>query len=799
MLRNNFKIAWRNILRNKLYTFINLIGLAIGFSSCLLIVLFVTDEISYDRYFVNSDRTFRLVGDYVQGGDSKTSSALTQYQLAPNLKEAFPEIEKITRIGRGGNNVYLEEELFQESEVFFGEPEFFEILTWELIIGESAKVLDAPNKVVISEKISKKYFGDESPIGKVLHFQGLPASVSGVMRDVPANTHFHPNFVISMSSVHDHYPEWMHTNWSGTSHYTYILFEEGANLDGFPEKVASLVAEKLRFKENVPDYFLQPIADIHLGSNRANELESNGNVDYVYIFSIIAAVILVIASINYINLTTASSLYRSREIGMKKVLGAGRNQMIGQFQMESLLMTFLAAMIALVISELSIPFFNQIAEKTLPGNLFLQTDVVLGLIVVTLLVGTVAGIFPVTYILKFDLAQSLKGKISHVNRSSISLSNLLVIAQFAISIVLILGTLVILKQLNFMQNKDLGINSDHVVEVFAWSGEVQQRYETFKSVLESDPLIHSVSAAGNEFSARIGGWRQYSFDGEESVSLPTTIVELDIFKTLQAEIVEGRDFSKDFITDRTEAYVLNESAVSFLNIETPVNTSIEGSIFTGSVWGKKRAKIIGVVKDFHMASLHSPVQPVVFSLQTEGTMGVGVVMIKIDGSKINESIERIEAVWKEFAPRTPFVYEFMDEDIQRHYEAEKRFLLIVSIFTTLGILIGCLGLFGLTTFMVQHRVKEIGIRKVMGASVAGLVRLLSWKFIRLVLLANVLAWPIAFFLMEEWLQDFAYRMEQDIFVFVSSAAIALLIAFLTVSFHSIKSSMSNPVDALRME
>ena len=514
-------------------------------------------------------------------------------------------------------------------------------------------------------------------------------------------------------------------------------------------------------------------------------------MNYIYVFSLVAFVILVIASINYINLATASSLYRAKEVGMRKVMGAGRNQMILQFQIESILITLSASVLALIIAELAIPLFNDIVGKTLPGNLFTQGNVVIGILLIAVLVGSISGIFPIGYILKFNVVQSLKGKVDVLRHSSFNLRNLLVVAQFAISIVLIIGTFVIYKQLVFMQNKNLGIDSEQVLEVFLQTRDVAAQFETFKTRLKNDSRIISVSGADMEFTNRIPGWRQYDLPDNENISLATTIVDPDIFKTLEAEIVAGRDFSSELPTDRTAAYIINESAVSFLNLENPVNTSIDGAIYTGEVWGRKNAKIIGVVKDFNMASLHEEVQPAVFSLQTEGTMPITVLMIRIDGSDVRGVIGKIEEIWNELAPERPFLHEFMDEDIQRHYQAEERFLQVFTIFSTLGILIGCLGLFGLTTFMVKNRIKEIGIRKVLGASVIGLIGLLSWRFMRMVLLANLIAWPVAYLLIEEWLLNFAYRVELTVIVFVLAASLTALVAFLTTAYHSMKSSLAN--------
>ena len=807
MLRTNLKIARRSLAKNKLYTGINLLGLSVSLTACILITLFVRDELSFDKHFTDSGRIYRIVGNYSQGGDSRVNSAVTTFMLQPllqaNMKEMPAGVEVMTRVDIHQELVTIDgDRFYTESDVIFADSTFFKVFSLPFISGDPALALNDPGSVVLDKPTAQKYFGTDDPIGKSVSIRDKRFTVSGVIEEVPSNSHFIGRLFFPMSGVAHWYPDWIHNNFSGTSHYTYFKATAGfvaSDLDTLIKRSVAAIWPA----ESAPQYAQQSITSIHLESNLQNEARPNGSKVTVWIFSITAMVILALACINYINLAMAGALQRSKEAGVKRVLGATGRMQVSQFQTESLLVIVASTILSVFFAWLAMPLFNQLSGKTLEFHPFTDSQIGLGLLIVVIFIGLIAGSFPALLLLRMGTRSMLSGRLEFRGGAAVSktyIRNSLIVFQFAIAITLIVSTGIVMDQISFIRNKDLGIESEHVVLIPFQTGDIAGKFDLLRDELLRNPSIKNVTASSNKVTSRIAGWRGYKVEeATEDVFCPTVVVSYDFFETLGAKIIEGRSFSRDFPSDVTEAYVINEAAAKFFDLQNPVGTPVIGAVFTGSVWNQKNAHIIGVVKDFHFASLHSEVQPAVFSLASEITMGLNWMEVRIGPENVRETIASIEKQWENIAAERPFQFEFMDDALQQHYEAEERFMNIFATFSVLSILMGGLGLFGLTAFMTKRRTKEIGIRKVMGASVTHLIGLLSVDFLKLVLVANLIGWPIAWYLMSGWLENFAYQTSMSPTIFLMTGLGAVVLAFLAVLYHALKASRLNPVKSLRTE
>jgi putative ABC transport system permease protein len=808
MFRTNLKIAQRNLLKNRLYTAINLVGLSVSLAICILITLFVRNELSFDKYLPESDNIYRIVGNYSQGGDSRVSSAATSYMLQPllesNMKEGAIGVNAMVRVDIHQELVTIDgDRHYMEPNVVFADSTFFKVFAFPFVAGDPSSALDDPGSVVLDQTTAQKYFGDSNPIGQSVSIRDKHFTVSGVIAGIPDNTHFDGQLFFPMSGVSHWYQEWVRNDFSGTSLLTYFKADAGfvpSDLDTLIKRSVAAIWPS----QSAPTYKLQPITAIHLESNLQNEAQANGSMTTVRIFMATALVILILACINYINLSMAGALSRSKEAGVKRVLGATPRMQISQFQTESMLVITVSAIVATFLAWLAMPAFNELSGKSLVFNPFSDSQIGLGILTVVLLIGLVAGTFPALVLLKMGTRGMLTGQLEFKggkSRSGSWLRNGLIIFQFAIAITLITCTGVVMDQIGYMRNKDLGVNADQILLIPLQTNRITGQYELLRDELLRNPSITHVTASNAKVTNRIGGWRGYKVNGAaENAFCPTIVVSHDFFETLGAHLISGRSFSKDFPSDYTEAYILNESAVKFFDLDgDPLGVPIQGLAFTGSKWSTKNARIIGVVKDFHFASLHTEVQPMVFSLASEITAGLGWMEVRMHTDNIKETVASIEQLWGEVAPERPFQFEFMDEALQQHYEAEERFMNIFATFSALSILMGALGLFGLTAFMARRRIREISIRKVLGASVSQLVSLLSVDFLKLVLIANLIGWPIAWYLMKGWLENFAYSAGMSPSIFIITALGAVLLAFAAVLYHTLKASRSNPVKSLRSE
>jgi putative ABC transport system permease protein len=807
MIRNYLKIAFRSLMKNKGFTFINVFGLALGLATCLLIVFYVFDELSYDRYNTKADRICR-VNNNVKFGGMDNSYAITPAPAAAALKADFPEIEQVARLrDRGGNQVRKGTEDIQEDRMVYADNSIFDVFTLPMIDGSPAKALTEPHTVVITEDMAKKYFGTADAVGRVLTVNDtVQFKVTGVIKNIPKQSHFHFDFFMSMPTI----SESRDNTWFSNNFYTYILLKPGANAKAlaakFPAFMVRHAGAQLQallhldfktFEKNGSHYgvSLIPLAKIHLHANSVGEIEPGGNIAYVYIFSAIAIFILLIACVNFMNLSTARSANRAREVGVRKVLGSSRKALIAQFLTESILVTTVGAIIAVLGAWAFLGLFNQISGKELSITPQILSWLIPALLVIIVVVGCLAGSYPALFLSGFQPIQVLKGKLAGGFKGS-SLRSVLVVFQFAISIFLIVGTLVISNQLKYIQKKDLGYNRDHVLVVQdVWT--LGNAAKTFKQDVEQLGGVQSAALSNSLPTDQNGNSTTYFkdpvIDQKRSILTDDWSVDQDLIQTLGIKMAAGRNFSKDMATD-TAGVVINEAFAKTLDYTNPVNQPIY--TFANNAGTKiTEYHIIGVMKDFNFKSLKSNITPLLFTLN----QGYNSLSIRINTADVPSLVNKIKAKWKEVSPQKQFNYSFLDEKFDAVYRSEQRTGKISIAFTSLAIIIACLGLFGLAAYAAEQRTKEIGIRKVLGATVVNVTTMLSKDFIKLVLISIIIATPLAWLAMQKWLQSFAYRQNIQWWVLVVAGLIALIIAFITISFQSVKAALTNPVKSLKSE
>lgn len=803
MYKNYFKIAFRNLIRFKAYSLINIFGLAIGLAACILILLFVKDELSYDKFNKNADRIYRVhsVGKLL---GNELNMAVSPAPLGATMVSDFPEVIQAVRLSYNANMlIRYEDNVFNETGFFWADSTIFEIFTMPFIQGNPKTALDEPHTLVLTETTAKKYFGSEDPIDKIMNMEdGTPYTVRGVIKDCPANSHFHYSMFASLSS-------WgggeRNTFWVSNNFYTYILLKKGAPASELKNKLPDFAAkyagpqiqqllgityEEAKERGYNYEFVMQPLLNIHLNSHLDYEIEPNSDIIYVYIFSIIAAFILLIACINFMNLTTARSSTRSKEVGIRKVLGSNKMKLVKQFLTESVLLTFFAVFIAVVLVEIFLPAFSSLAGKNLHTDYFNNLLAIPALIITVLVVGFLAGSYPAFFLSKFQPVKVLKGKLT--DSKSSWLRSGLVVFQFAITIVLFACTFVVYNQMLFVQNTRLGFNKEHVLVIQrAWS--LEDHSQAFKDELLQNSNIISASNTDN-LPGRQFGQTVFKPEGaQQSQQYPLAVMstDYDFAKTLGLQFSSGRYFSRDYPAD-SNAIVLNESAVKFMEMKDPIGKRIE----LPNPGSTRFFTIVGVLKDFHYESLHQRIRPLAIFLNSGQT---AYLPVRLRATDISGTISFIKDQWKKIVPGKPFEYFFLDEDFDKLYQSEQKTGQIFTAFSVLAILIACLGLLGLTIFTVERRIKEIGIRKVLGAPITTIVFLISKEFLKWVLVANIIAVPVAYYFMSNWLENFAYRTEISIWVFILSGIIALVIALVTVSSQTIKAATANPVKSLRYE
>ncbi len=781
MLRNYIKITLRNIRRHKAFSFINIAGLAIGIACCLLLLLWVQDELSYDRFHSNADSIYRLI-EKVQSNEGESHTFTHPAPHGPTAQSKAPEIVDYVRIYSSNTLIQFEENGFTLRGAVT-DPTFYEVFTFPLISSTSRSVLSSPKSVVLSEKTAGLLFGNQDPLGKTVSIAGLgEVLVTGVMQDIPANSHFTFDYAVPMSLYEQ--AGYQMDNWGDSRFFTYVQLSAGASASGVADKIKHLDRE--RWPDSNSEFSLQPLGRIRLFQPDG----SAGAIAYVYIFSAVAALILLIACINFMNLATARSVKRSREIGLRKVVGAQRLQIISQLLGESLLFTLISLTLALAIVWTMLPAFNTLAAKTLSFNPLTNLNIFLGLLGITLLTGLLAGSYPAFFLSSFRPARVLKSLHTPGAKSGAPLlRKAMVTLQFTLSIGLIIGTTIIYKQIRYMKYKDLGITKDNIL--CAKVNDLAEDFESIKSELASNPNILKVTATFAPPAYASLGTRQLdAWEGKkpgERFDMDLLFGDFDYLDTFDMEIVAGRAFSREFSTDAGQAFIVNEAAVKAMGFQDPIGKTM--------AWNNKSGPIIGVVKNFHLSSLHQEIKPL-------GIMVLpwyNYLCFRLHPQNIAGTMDFIKSTVQKFRPNQEITYTFMDEWIDARYRAEERMGKIIQYFTVLAIAISCLGLLGLTSFTAEQRTKEIGIRKVLGSTVSRIVLLLSADFLKWVIAGNLIAWPLAYLLMKNWLQNFAYRASIDAWIFVLAGAGALTIAMLAVSYQSVRAALANPIDSLKYE
>lgn len=801
MIKHNFIIAWRNLSKNKSTTLINVIGLALGIATCLMISIYVWDEYSFDRYNKNVDRIERVVfRGTVKGG--QINEAHVMPPVAATMKAEIPEVEEAARLRKGGTPLFVvDNKIFNEEKLASVDASFFEIFSLPFIKGNQVTALNFPNSAIITESMANKYFGTTDVIGKNLSIKNNPTilKIAGVIKDIPKNSHFNFDVFTSLDGIQDSKSD----SWMSSEYFTYVLLRKDASREKVKKNLKLIFDKNIAtqfmsgFGMSYQDYqksgnqiglYLQPLTDIHLHSNFINDLSSPGDLRYIYIFSVVAVFILLIATINFMNLSTASGFKRSKEVGVRKMLGADKMGIRGQFMIEGILLTFMALLLAIVLVVLAFPLFNQISGKEIEIRNLDFTKTIPLLLVFGICVGLISSSYPALYLSAYNPLSVLKGKINQKG-NGLNLRSGLVVFQFMTSVCLIFGTIVVMKQLNYMRNIKLGYNKENVLIIPTWSLGNNER--TFANLLSEDSRIKNVSFS-SYIPAGISGNNNYFIYPEGNPNQFVKSIRYDIdeqyIPTMGMEIKEGRNFSKEFGNDSLSV-IINEAAAKELGWEE----GGVGKTITNNE--NKSLQVVGVIKDFHFRSLHEPITPLVMVLSGQ----TGTLILRTQNSGTEKLLQKIKSIYQSFSSDMPFSYSFLDERYAQTYQAEEKTGKLMSIFAGLTIFVACLGLFGLAIFTANQRRKEIGIRKVVGASTAGITRMLSINFIKLVLIAFVLASPLAWLMMNNWLQNFSYRIEIQFWMVALAGSIAVVIAVLTVSTQAIRAAQTKPVDSLRDE
>jgi len=779
MIKNYTKITFRNLKKHKFYSFINITGLAIGIACCLIIFLWIQNELGYDRFHKNAGELYRIVQESPQGGRIFRFTS-TPSGLGPLLKEQYPEIVDSARHTPTRWDIGREDIHFRES-VALVDDSFLKMFSFPLLEGMPQAALEDPYSIVISEEMREKFFPGEDPLGQTLRVgESLDLNVTGVLQDIPKDSHLQFDCLVPFKLLGEF--GYNMKDWGNNNYWTYIQITENASSQEVEAKISGIIQEHVSRSSSV--IHLQPVVRIHLYA-----LDGGGLITYIYIFSGMAIFILLIACINYMNLSTARSANRAREVGIRQVVGAKRIQLIKQFMGESVFYSFIALIIGLFILHLLLPTFSQLAGK--PLSLEYSVRMILVLIGLTLFTGILAGVYPAFALSSFQAIHALKGALKSRDGSAL-FRRILVVTQFSLSIFLIIGTLFVFRQIDFMMNRELGYDKENILCV-PMRGQLSRNYQVFKNRLLENPSIISMTRANTTPDIKQSSIADYdiTWDGrEEGDNFPGINimgVDADYLKTLQIEMTEGRFFSEQIQTDSTDSWVINKAAASVMGLESPLGK--------GVYWDDHKGPIIGVIKDFHFSSLHEEIEPLLMKMY----WGLDNILVRIRSDNIPATIGFMQKTLKDLLPHYTFEYEFLDTRIENLYQTEQRMEKILTFSSIIAIFISCLGLLGLASFTAEQRTKEIGIRKVLGSTVAGVVFLLSKEFIKWVLLANLIAWPVAYFAVHSWLQNFAIQTRIGWEIFLLSGSLALAISLLTVCYQSIKAALANPVDSLRYE
>ena len=812
MLKNFFITVFRNFSRNKFYTILNIVGLSVGLICSILIVLFIQDELSYDKYNVNHKRIVRLASDFSING-KRDRVATTPMPFGPTFLQEFPEVENFVRIqGSGRQQFKYGEKVFYEEKIAYIDSSVFNVFSYQLLKGDPDKALIEPYTIVLNETLANKYFGDSDPIGKVLIVgENRSFTVTGVMQDIPSNSHFRFNGFYSMKTLEalrgkEKFNSTEPISFWNFNNYTFLLLKENTNSDAISEKFPMYYEKYMKSLGDQLgveyELIVQKLANLHLKSDLQWDAPT-GNIKYVYILSAIALFILSIAGINYMNMATARSVKRAKEVGVRKVVGAYRDSLIRQFLMESLSITFLALIIAIIVVELILPMFNALVNKDLALTMSETPEILLFSVLLAFVLGIASGCYPAFYLSSFQPAKILKSATNKGKTGGL-LRKTLVISQFTVSAIMISGTIIVAAQLNYMNNKDLGFNKNDILVTIVRDSTVKTKMKPLKQELQKNPNVKAVATSSSLIG--FGGSKTVHLyegnNGMEEYALNFNVIDFDYLDLMGMKIMQGRKFDRKFATDTSSAFIVNQATVDkfswgekALGKKLQLGVKIEGALDDDDVM---LGEVIGVVADFHYRPLRETIEPINFVVSEEPD-SKHILHIKLSHCNRDETIKYIEKVWDEFSPNMSFNYFFLDDRMEENYDSEKRLTWIFSIFSMLSILIAALGLFGLSAFMAEQRTKELGVRKVLGARVDQLVYLLTKEFIKLIIVANILAVPITYWAMNTWLNDFSYRIQISWWVFALSVIFSLIIGLLTVSWQSYRAASADPVHAIKYE
>lgn len=791
MFKNYILIALRNLRRDLLYNIINIAGLTIGISASLLLFMYVLDDLSYDKFHENHENIYRI-GSRISEPDDAFNWGVCPYPMAPQLKEEFPQVKEYLRLTGSGRTWYkYDDTRFVEEEIYYADSTVFDVLTLPLVQGNEKSALNEPNTIVLSQSMAEKYFGRQDPVGKIIEREGDRSyEVTGVMEDIPANSHIRFDALISGSSLPAEFG-----SWGNYGVFTYVVLQDGFSGKQFDEllpeiykKYQAEIFERMGIKI---EYRAMPITDIHLHSDYEGEPEPLGNMTYIYIFSAVILLMLVLASINYMNLAIARSIRRAREVGIRKVMGAGKGNLIGQFITESISHSIVAMLLSLLIVYNLLPSFNSISGKELPTELVFQPFVLLSLLGMTLLVGIVGGSYPAFYLSRFNPIRVLKVKFNS-GRSVLSLRKVLVVFQFTISTFMMISTWIVFNQLNYIKKMDVGFNRENIVRLLLSNNKMIDEVNVLKDKLGESPYVLDVGTSSNTlgYDSPKVIFRVETDQGMSERGINFFMADHDFIKTVGIDILEGRGFSRDFMGDTTRGVIVNEVLAKRLNWDEPIGKKIQ---ITGDT--AEFARVVGLMKNFHQTGMYNPLESLMLLYRIKND----VVYIKVDNENLDPALAHIERVWDELYPENPFEYSFLDEEFNRQFETDERRGKIFTFFSILTILVACLGLFSVAAYSVEQRTREIGIRKVMGAGPERILWMIIMSYLGLVGIAIFLAIAGGIEFGRRWLESFVYRDHMHLYSFIIPAVVTILLTIITVSLHAFRASNTNPAEVLKDE
>jgi putative ABC transport system permease protein len=789
MLKNLIKTAFRHILKHPGYSFLNVLGLTLGITSALFLLIYVSDEVSYDSYHEKADRIYRVSSKITETDDSFTW-IVAQIPFGPQVAQDYPEVEAYVRFINMARGLYkYEDKEYVEEDFFYADSVLFDIFTYKVIRGDARSALLEPNKIVLTETVAARYFGEDDPVGKTLTAGNTVYEVTGVIEDVPSNSHFRFGALASRSNL----PEQI-GSWGNFGVFTYLLFPEGLDVKAFEQKMQGMYAaymEPIFGPVNVKvEYILEPIRKIHLYSTNAGEPEPTGSITYVYIFAIVAFFLLLIAAMNYMNLATARSASRAREVGLRKVVGSRRGKLVLQFLSESTIFTLISMVISIILLMALLPKFNLLAGKSFDLSVIHSPVVLVSLVAVILLVGLLGGSYPAFFLSRFSPVTVLKGEITQGSAGSL-FRRILVVIQFAVSVIMIVCTLVVFRQLNYLKKMDQGFDQKNVLSLDL-NGPLARKYPVLKEALLENPGILYVTST----SSRVGegsGKLLFNVETDQGMTqrgINFAIADHDFVEALGITMVQGRDFQADMPSDTLTGVIVNETFVKRMGWSDPIGKKVEAGDEN-----TLRARVVGVMKDYHQTGMYNEIESLLLAYRTLNN----IVYVKISDDNVEQALSHIEASWKEVFPDQPYSYTFLTERFNRQFEADEKRGLIFTIFTILAILIACLGLFGLASYTVERRTREIGIRKVFGASERTIMKLVTREFIILSIISIAVAFPVAYYIMSKWLENYVYRSNIGVFLFIIAGLLTLLITFATISYKAYQAAVTNPAESIKTE